>query len=159
MIENERQYLVTQKRIAQFEESLASLRATPRPEKMPSHLHRAMQESVESQLADLRQEVAEYEALKARPAPMLELHSLSELPDLLIKARIARGYTQAELARRLKLKSQQIQRYEATRYRSVNFECLLKIAQALDVDLQESRVAVSAGKNVNHAENTSREGL
>jgi HTH-type transcriptional regulator/antitoxin HigA len=97
--------------------------------------------------------------LQAQPAPMLELHSLSELPDLLIKARIARGYTQAELARRLKLKSQQIQRYEATRYRSVNFECLLKIAQALDVDLQESRVAVSAGKNVNHAENTSREGL
>ena len=138
MIENEQQYLVTQKRIAQFEESLAGLLATPRPEKLSPRLHRAMRESVESQLADLRQEVAEYEALQAHQVPMLELHSLSELPDLLIKARIARGYTQAEFARRLKIKPQQVQRYETTRYRLVSFERLLKVAQALDVDLQET---------------------
>jgi ribosome-binding protein aMBF1 (putative translation factor) len=80
----------------------------------------------------------EYEALKARQVSALELHSLSELPDLLIKARIARGYTQAELAKRLHLKPQQLQRYEATRYDSVSFRRLLEIARALDVDLSET---------------------
>ena len=66
MIENERQYVVTQKRIQQFEESLASLHATPRPEKVPPRIHTAMIESVESQRDDLREEVAAYEALKAQ---------------------------------------------------------------------------------------------
>lgn len=138
MIENERQYHVSKKRIAQFEASLTSLRATPRPANVPPRLHRAMRQSVESQLADLRHEVAEYEALKARQVSVLELHSLSELPDLLIKARIARGYTQADLAKRLRLKPQQIQRYEATRYDSVSFRRLLDIARALEVDLAET---------------------
>lgn len=138
MIENERQYHVTKKRIAQFEASLASLGATPRPDHLPPRLHQAMQESVASQLADLHHEIAEYEALKARQVSALELHSLSELPDLLIKARIARGYTQAELAKRLHLKPQQLQRYEATRYHSVSFRRLLEIARALEVDLSET---------------------
>ena len=89
-------------------------------------------------MADLRYEVAEYEALKARQVSALELHSLSELPDLLIKARIARGYTQAEFAKRLHLKPQQLQRYEATRYHFVSFRRLLEIARALDVDLSET---------------------
>ena len=138
MIENERQYRVTKKRITQFEESLASLLATPRPDTLPPRLHLAMRESIESQLADLRQELAEYDALKAQQVATLELHSLSELPDLLIKARIARGYTQADLAKMLQLKPQQIQRYEATRYRSVSFARLLDIARSLDLDLHET---------------------
>ena len=97
-----------------------------------------MREGIESQLADLRQELAEYEALKAQQISTLELHSLSELPDLLIKARIARGYTQAELAKRLHLKPQQLQRYEATRYHTASFRRLLEIARALDVELSET---------------------
>ena len=138
MIENERQYHVSKKRMAQFEASLADLRNTPRPSNLPPRLHRAMRQSIESQLVDLRQEVEEYEALKARQVSVLELHSLSELPDLLIKARIARGYTQADLAKRLRLKPQQIQRYEASRYHSVSFRRLLEIARALEVDLSET---------------------
>lgn len=138
MIENERQYLITKKRIEHFEKSLANLRTTPRPVKVHPRLHRAMIESVESQLEDLRQELAEYEALKAQQVTALELHSLNELPDLLIKSRIARGYTQADLAHKLNLKPQQIQRYEATRYRSVSFKRLLEIVRVLDVDLHET---------------------
>jgi len=46
VIENDRQYHVTKKRIAQFEASLASLHATPRPDHMPPRLHQAMQEGV-----------------------------------------------------------------------------------------------------------------
>jgi hypothetical protein len=80
MIENKKQYRVTKKRITQFEESLASLLATPRPETLPSRLHLAMREGIESQLADLRQELAEYDALKAQQISTLELHSLVTCP-------------------------------------------------------------------------------
>ena len=61
MIENEQQYQVTKQRLAQFEASLASLQTTPCPDNLPPRLHQAMQDSVESQMADLRHEVAEYE--------------------------------------------------------------------------------------------------
>lgn len=114
------------------------LKATPRPANLPPRLHRAMRQSVESQSADLRCEVEEYETLKTRQVSVLELHSLGELPDLLIKARIARGYAQADLARLLGYKPQQIQRYEATRYHSVSFHRLLGITRALGVDLYET---------------------
>ena len=137
MIENERQYLITKKRLGQFEQSLASLRSAARPAKVPSRIHRAMIEGAESQLADLKQEISEYDALKERRVKELVLRSLNELPDLLIKTRIARGYTQAELAEKLKMKAQQIQRYESTRYRSVSFWRLLEVARILNLDLNE----------------------
>jgi HTH-type transcriptional regulator / antitoxin HigA len=138
MIENDQQYQVTTQRLAQFEASLASLQTTPRPDHLPPRLHQAMQESVASQLADLRHEVAAYEARRAAQGVPLELHSLRELPALLIKARLARGYTHADLAQRVHLTPQQLQRYEATQYHSVSFRRLLEIAQALEVDLAET---------------------
>jgi len=138
MIENKRQYQVTKHWIADFEKTLSEFRARPCPAKVPPRIHLAMIESTESQLSDLRREVAEYEALNAQQVHELELKSLSDLPDLFIKARIARGYTQAELAKKLKLKPQELQRYEATRYQSVSFKRLLEIAHELDVDLHET---------------------
>jgi hypothetical protein len=39
MIENERQYHVTKKHMAQFEASLPDLRTTPRPANLPPRLH------------------------------------------------------------------------------------------------------------------------
>ena len=138
MIENERQYLVTQKRIREFEASLASLKTTQRPQNVPPQIHQAMTQSTESQLDDLRQEIAEYETLKSHRLMELELNSLSELPELFIKARLARGYTQADLAKKLDIKPQQLQRYESTRYQSISFKRLLEIARALDLDLNET---------------------
>jgi hypothetical protein len=66
MIDNERQYHVTKKRIAQFEVSLASLQATSGPANLPPRLHRAMCQSIESQLADLHREVAEYQLPRSK---------------------------------------------------------------------------------------------
>jgi HTH-type transcriptional regulator / antitoxin HigA len=145
MIENDQHYQVTKQRLAQFEASLASLQRTPCPDHVPPRLHQAMQDSVASQLADLREEVAAYEARRAAQGVPLELHALRELPDLLIQARLARGYTYADLAQRVHLTPQQLQRYEATRYHSVSFRRLLAIAQALEVDLADTvRLTLSA---------------
>ena len=65
----------------------------------------------------------EYESLKAGGFELDELNVFAELATFLIKARIARGLSQRELADRIGLKEQQIQygeRYEATDYASAS---------------------------------------
>ncbi|GJL97180.1 MAG: hypothetical protein DHS20C06_09970 [Hyphobacterium sp.] len=49
----------------------------------------------------------------------------------LIVARIARGFTQKHLARKLGLKEQQIQRYEADRYRTISIANFRRVASVL----------------------------
>ena len=53
------------------------------------------------------------------------------------KARIVRNLTQKELAQRLALAEQHVQRYEATLYRGVAAERLQQVADALRVRVRE----------------------
>ena len=103
-----------------------------------------MRESLESELEILREQLAEYEALRSGRIAVLELDSLTALPDALIRARIAGGLTQKELATRLGLKEQQIQRYEATRYAGVSLERVQAVAEALGVKIHERVILPSA---------------
>lgn len=54
----------------------------------------------------------------------------------LVKMRIVRGLTQRELAERLNLKEQQIQRHESQGYQDASCRRILEVARALNVDLQ-----------------------
>src|SRR4051794_40291341 len=114
MIGNEREYRVTQAAIRRFEEALDGLEEG-RAERHPL-LQQALRDSVEGELYVLREQVAEYDALRSGRIAVIEVDSLTELPTALIRARIATGLTQKALAARLGMREQQIQRYEATRY-------------------------------------------
>lgn len=60
------------------------------------------------------------------------VNSLIEvLPEMLIEERQRMGLTQKQLAERMGLKEQQIQRYESTRYQSASLRRLGEVAQAL----------------------------
>jgi transcriptional regulator with XRE-family HTH domain len=91
---------------------------------------------MESQLADLQAEIAEYDRLKSTDLSVISINSFDELADGLIKARIAGGLSQRALADRLGLKEQQIQRYEAERYASASYQRLREIAGALGVRIK-----------------------
>ncbi|MBR0860680.1 ImmA/IrrE family metallo-endopeptidase [Bradyrhizobium diazoefficiens] len=91
---------------------------------------------MESQLADLQGELAEYEQLKSADISIITINSFDELADGLIKARIVSGLSQKALAERLGLKEQQIQRYEAERYSSASYQRLRQIAGALGVRIK-----------------------
>lgn len=54
----------------------------------------------------------------------------------LIVARIAKGYSQKDLAWRLGIKEQQVQRYEADRYSSISIKNYARVAALLGVQLQ-----------------------
>jgi hypothetical protein len=63
MIANELQRRVTQTAIRELEEALAGLDEDAKDR--PEWIRKGLREGMESQLADLRQELAEYEALRA----------------------------------------------------------------------------------------------
>jgi len=97
----------------------------------------AQKAGIQSQLRDLEDELREYEKLKSGGPKTLELDSLDALPKVLIQARIAAGLTQEDLASRLGLKPQQIQRYEANDYQTANLARLLEIARVLNLRVRD----------------------
>ena len=134
MITNERQYKITRNKAKRFERALAEFDANaPQRGEVHPRLVQAEREAMEAQLASLREELEEYERLKSAGVSAIAVTSIDELPEGLIKARIARGLSQRELAQRLELKAQQIQRYEAERYASASYQRLCEVAHALGV--------------------------
>jgi hypothetical protein len=122
VITNERQYRITKSWLERFERARAGVElegATLQP-----RARQAMRDQYESQIEELREQLAAYEALRGGQVAVLELHSLRELPYVLIRARTAAGLTQKALAQRLGLKELQIQRYEATRYAGASLDRL-----------------------------------
>ena len=142
MIANDLQYRVTRTAAREFEEALARLDQTE-AQRSPE-MRALMRAAMESQLEDLRQQLAEYENLRAGTIQVFELDSLTELPAALIRARIAAGLTQKALAERLGMREQQVQRYEATRYSGVSLERLQAVADALGVRIYERVVLPTA---------------
>jgi transcriptional regulator with XRE-family HTH domain len=138
MIKNERQYKITKAQAEKFEQALARLAHTPQSDAGGNQLLREMEEeALRSQLADLREELEEYEALRSGARPVLTIESFDEFPRALIKARIGAGISQRELADRLSLKEQQIQRYEETEYASASIERVKEVIKALGVRVRE----------------------
>ena len=134
MITNERQYRITRNKVKSFERALAEFDANaPQRAEVHPRLVQAEREAMEAQLASLREELEEYERLKSVGVSAIAVTSIDELAEGLIKARIARGLSQRELAQRLELKAQQIQRYEAERYASASYQRLREVAHVLGV--------------------------
>jgi transcriptional regulator with XRE-family HTH domain len=139
MIKNERQYRITKAQATKLAQALEHLRTgavggTP----VPPLLQKAQEDALRSQVTDLHTEIAEYEALQSQRHTVLELTSFEEFPRALIQARIAAGISQKDLAERLGLKEQQVQRYEATEYASASMTRVSEIIRALGIRMREA---------------------
>lgn len=138
MIRNEKQYRITKTEANKFKMALENF--DERPEAHPGvkpRIIRAMKEAIASELEILQDQLKQYERLQRRGRVKLKVAELRALPTELTRARIASGLTQADLARRLGLKPQQIQKYEANDYAMASFARILEIAQALDQAARE----------------------
>lgn len=133
MITNEKQNKSTRLQIARFQEALAALDGAAAT--LPPILAQAQRDALASQLEELREEADLYDRLRAGQVTQFAAQSLAELPDILIQARIARGLSQRELGDYLGLKEQQVQRYEAERYRSASLDRLVEVSDALGVQI------------------------
>ena len=138
MIKNEKQYRITKAQVRRFEAALAELAGQQRPSNVAPRLWEAQRQAAQSQMEELREQVAAYERLHVGQSKEVLLEGVEDLPKALIRARIAAGMTQEGLARRLGLKAQQVQRYEATEYESASFARILKVVQALGLSMPKA---------------------
>jgi DNA-binding XRE family transcriptional regulator len=133
VITNERQYRITKAQLNRFLENLAAHDAREPSHDVDPHIHQAMHDAMASEAEVLRAQIDRYEQLRDGHITGRESTSLRELPTALIEARIAAQLTQRDLAQRLGVAEQQIQRWEANNYTGVNLERLQSIADALGI--------------------------
>ncbi len=135
MIKNERQFRITNAQAENFRKAVSELQSKLEKESEANkQLRLRLQLSaIASQLTDLEEALREYESLQHKRNESLEITSLAELPSVLIKARIASGLTQKQLADKLGIKEQQVQRYEATDYAGANLQRIQQVIEALGV--------------------------
>jgi transcriptional regulator with XRE-family HTH domain len=142
MIRNERQYRITVRQRKLLADTLDALPpgatdsvplASYDQVELIVELERA---SLTGQIAELDAQLREYEALRDGVIETIRVSSFAELPDALVRARIGSGLTQRELANRLGLKEQQIQRYESARYAGASMSRLQEVMTALGVELE-----------------------
>lgn len=135
MIKNERQFKITKNQVRQFELILAQLITEFQTS---GDLKLKMQiDALETDVSKLNAEINEFERLKSGAVKVISANSFHDLPDVIIKARIARALTQKDLALKLGMKEQQIQRYETNNFASASFSILAKIVDALDITIEE----------------------
>lgn len=122
MIKNERQ-------LAEAERKLQSLEAEL--EKIDDAFAR---EPYEEMASSIRAEIQTFEAIRSGQANAFFINSLDSLVEVLVKIRLARGWSQRRLAERLGVAEQQVQRDEAGGYETASFYRLADVVEALDYD-------------------------
>jgi HTH-type transcriptional regulator/antitoxin HigA len=130
MIYSDKQYGISSAQLAKLEDALAAAKARTSGQVW---LKGAEIDALKSQIVDIEAELAEYDLLKSGQVSFSKTYALEELPRVLIQARIASGMSQTDLAERLGMKPQQVQRYEATDYMGASLGRLIEISNALDV--------------------------
>lgn len=144
MIKNERQYKITNSKIAKFHNAIYQF--NNEKSDLDPLLRQAQLSAMQYQVSAMEEEVREYEYLKSGSYEVLEVASLADLPKVLIRARIALNLTQKDLAERLGWKEQIVQKYESNNYSSVSFGRLLSITEALDLKIREDVFLPSASR-------------
>jgi ribosome-binding protein aMBF1 (putative translation factor) len=131
MIQNEHQYKVTKGEIDKLQQVIDKLLEQ---QNIPPSQLSAMQNSFQTQIDRMQMEIQEYEDLKVGKVE-ITMGSIEDLPKVLIQKRISLGMTQKELATKLGIKEQMVQRYEASGYESIGLVRLMEVWNALSVSI------------------------
>jgi HTH-type transcriptional regulator / antitoxin HigA len=134
MIRNEKEYRHSKERLTELEAELQML-SKGRCSAEQDRVATAVIDALRIQIEDLEREISEYEDLKEGRLLSFGAEDLDSLGELLTKARIARGLTQAELGQILGMTQQQIQRYERDGWQKISLWRLAEAADALGLDL------------------------
>lgn len=130
MIYSDKQYSVSSAQLTKLRDALAAAEERTTDQ---AWLNKAEIDALKSQIADIEAELAEYDLLKSGETSFSKTYALEELPRVLVQARIASGMSQTDLAEKLGMKPQQVQRYEATDYMGASLGRLIEISKALGV--------------------------
>lgn len=130
MIFSDKQYSVSKAELANLKSALVAAESREVEQEWLKH---AEIDALKSQISDIEAELVEYDLLKSGQISFSKTYALEELPQVLVQARIAGGMSQTDLAAKLNMKPQQIQRYEATGYAGASLARLVEVSRVLGV--------------------------
>lgn len=131
----------TLKRIADLKEQIAQLQQARGSKQAESFTA-----SVQTHLHELEEQVREYDRLRKYGPGAFRPRHLAEVGPYLLRARIAAGITQTQLAEHLEVSQPMVYKYEATEYQGVRLDVLSKVAKALGVSVDIEAVSTQPKK-------------
>lgn len=133
MIKNQKQETIVRKEIENLGILLTDMDSASIDQKFD--LKQKIQYNIlKGRIEDLRSEVNEYEFLTSKHLNVLEINT-NNLQKAIVSFRIASGLTQKDIADKLEIQEQQIQRYEQNDYLTASFERIIQILQTLEVEV------------------------
>lgn len=130
MIKNEKQYKIAKSHLEKWlkNQQVANVVQAGAPEWILNEQKLAVNE----QVRQLQAEIKEYEdtvsgGIQALPDPRM----VDDIPTLLIRWRIARKFTQKELAQYAGIHENLLQKYEAENYSGASYQTIMHIAHVL----------------------------
>ena len=144
MIKNERQYRVAKEHARRFAASVRAIEEGGADNLAADPLIvKAQKDALASQLADLENELREYDDMKRMVRALDKLDAEYVPPSALADARMALGITAKDLAERVGLEEREIRIYEETGYASASVSRVGEVASALRACRDETDSAVS----------------
>jgi HTH-type transcriptional regulator/antitoxin HigA len=135
LVLNDRDYKTAKARSAQLRAALGQHAVVDDlTSGLSAEIAAARREALKAESNRLLEEIGKYEQLRASGHPATEF-ATDDLGMLPIIARIARRLSQRQLADRIGVSEQQIQRYESDRYSSIGLSRYQKILESLGVHL------------------------
>lgn len=135
MLKNEKQYKSARAALQKWLNNREVLKSRAASGSHPEWLIGEESFAIETTIEQLEGDVKEYEDLisgkKQLPKPV---PFAIELPDLLIRWRLARHWTQKQLAERVGMHENQLQKYESENYSCASLQTITKIAMVLEQD-------------------------
>jgi HTH-type transcriptional regulator / antitoxin HipB len=122
MVKNERQYKIAKVKLENWSKTLAQLPNNRRAS--TNWLAKEQAFGVGQQINQLRAEIAEYDETASGKRKLPDLGLVSEIPSTLISWRIAHHLTQRELAERVGIHENQLQKYEAEDYGCASYQTI-----------------------------------
>lgn len=146
MLRNEKQYKSAKVALQKWLTNREILKRRVAAGEQPAWLVEEETFAIEQTIKQLQTDVEEYEETvsgKKEPPPAVAF--AEQLPSLLIRWRLHRNWTQRQLAERVGMHENLIQKYESENYGCVSLKTITKIAIALQEDEKElptnSRIA------------------
>ena len=131
MIQNEKQYKITKKRISEVDDAIKKVYASGKIDlKRQAYLNGLLH--IQNQM---KIEIQDFEKLQKNGISLKRKIAIADFPDILIQYKISKKLSQKDFSAILGIKEQQLQRYEAEQYASVSFKRLLSFVEKTKLNI------------------------
>lgn len=132
MIKNEKQYRISRNKLLELNDKLTVLESNTKRSLSQNMVLTSMQNIKD----ELKAEIKAYEKLKTTKQIQLKEASIEQLPQLLTEYKIVNHLSNKEFSIQLELKEQQLQRYEATGFKTVSFDRLISFLEKINLKVK-----------------------